>query len=103
MRPYIQGLDEIEFSNLMRNWFKHGELEAAVSRKLSRADVQAELTKNDYDQIRLHLPKVISYIEDTIKNELYGYAKELEESKTKLESFLDGVEFALIPTDKEDV
>lgn len=103
MRPYIQGLDEIEFSNLMRNWFKHGGIEAAVTRKLSSGGVRAELTKNDYDQIKSHLPKIISYIEDTIRNELYGYAKELEESKTKLESFLDGVDFALRPAEKEDV
>ena len=95
MRPYIQGLDEIEFSNLMRNWFKHGGLETTALKELGRKYCSGIPIDR--------LSEVISAIEDTIRNELYGYAKELEESKTKLESFLDGVEFALRPTDKEDV
>jgi len=92
MRPYIQGLDEIEFSNLMRNWFKHGGLETAALKELSRKYIPID-----------RLSEVISAIEDTIRNELYGYAVELEESKTKLEAFLDGVDFALRPTKEEDV
>ena len=97
MRPYIQGLDEIEFSNLMRNWFKHGGMDAAILAKLG---------KQDWRQLEFNAPspfKIISLVEEVIRDELYGYAKELEDSKTKLEAFLDGVDFALRPTKDEDV
>lgn len=92
MRPYIQGLDEIEFSNLMRNWFKHDGLGFKALKEVNKEGITED-----------QMFAVISAIEDTIRNELYGYAKELEESKTKLEAFLDGVEFALRPAEKEDV
>jgi len=95
MRPYIQGLDEIEFSNLMRSWFKHGGLETTALKELGRKYSSGIPVDR--------LSEVISAIEDTIRNELYGYAVELEESKTKLEAFLDGVDFALRPTKDEDV
>jgi hypothetical protein len=76
----------------MRNWFKHGGLEAAALKELNRKYIPVD-----------RLSEVISALEDTIRNELYGYAKELEDSKTKLEAFLDGVDFALRPTKDEDV
>jgi hypothetical protein len=97
MRPYIQGLDETEFSNLMRNWFKHGQIEASILAKLG---------KQDWRELEHSFPepwKIISLVEEVIRDELYGYAKELEDSKTKLEAFLDGVDFALRPTKDEDV
>ena len=106
MRPYIQGLDEIEFSNLMRNWFKYGELEAVVVKKLDKSAPEHDaipdgIAGSSYNSTIAS--RVISALEDTIRNELYGYAKELEDSKTKLEAFLDGVDFALRPTKDEDV
>jgi hypothetical protein len=94
MRPYIQGLDEIEFSNLMRNWFKHDHLKGIAYQNINKT-----LSPEDISLVI----ETISALEDTIRNELYGYAKELEDSKTKLEAFLDGVDFALRPTKDEDV
>jgi chromosome segregation and condensation protein ScpB len=88
-RPYIRGLDEIEFSNLMKGWFKHGGLEAAALRNTDQ--VPAE-----------QVSEIISAIEATVREELYEYASNLSESQMKLEAFLDGVDFAIRPTKEED-
>ena len=90
MRPYIRGLDDIEFSNLMKGWFKYGGLEAAAKKELNQA-----ISDDD-------IAEVISAIEGIVREELYEYAKDLAESQVKLKAFLDGVEFALRPVKEED-
>jgi chromosome segregation and condensation protein ScpB len=89
MRPYIRGLDEIEFSNLVKGWFKYGGLEAAVMRYTNQIPIE-------------QVAEVISAIEDTVREDLYEYAKDLSESQVKLKAFLDGVDFALRPVKEED-
>ncbi len=93
MRPYIGGFDDSEFYNLMKSWFKHGGL----------VDYARKSIENEGDTVaEQDISKIVYHLEDKIREELYEFAKELEESKTKLESFLDGVDFALWHEDKSE-
>lgn len=66
-KPYISGLDETNLSNLLRSWFKYEKLKSV----------------SEEDQ-------------EIIREELWEFARKLEESRLKAESYMNGM-FAMRP------
>lgn len=61
-RPGIRGLDECSLSNLLRTWFKHGQL--------------SNISIKD---------------EEIIRSDLNEYAEDLERSIIEINSYIDGL------------
>jgi hypothetical protein len=93
-RPYISGLDDIECSNYLRGLFKHDGLFYEVKRILEVDLDRSDYMPEDWNPVELsdeQIHRVLGIVEEKIREDLHDYSVSLEESKTKVDAYIDGL------------
>lgn len=98
-RPYIGGYDDIEHYNTCRGWFKHdGLLNKWMQSKGYATDYFAsskkKVSKKQEKEIDI-AAEVIGVIEDTIREDLYEYAKQMEKYRSENDNYINGLQDAI--------
>lgn len=92
-RPYISGLDDAEFYNTMKTWFKWGGLTEHAKKKIEyKEDLEDYIDKEEVAEVTdAQISRVVYAIEDKIREELYEFVKELEQSRKETDNYINGI------------
>ncbi len=91
--PYIDGLDSLELSNTLREWFKYDGLSSKVLSIISK-----NRDKDDYlegseipslSESQIH--RVLNIVENELREVLLPYAHDLEKSRDEVAAYIEGV------------
>lgn len=87
-QAYIGGLDEDECSSMLKDWFKWEGLRSRLFHKLGIKENSK--SKKIQAQILL-INSILSEFEDTLREDLWEHARELEQSREKVQKFVVGL------------
>lgn len=96
-RPYIRGFDDCDGWQTVREWFKYDGMFDTVKRAIvddkdlkNFFDSDAEeMKKEGLTENQIH--RVLSIVEDEVRSKLWEYVEELEQSREKVDRYIDGL------------
>jgi hypothetical protein len=87
-QAYTSGLDDCEYSNLLRGWFKHGGLREMILFKL---DLKEADKNNKSNKTLALIDSILGVLEGILREELREYAQDHERSREKVQNFVIGL------------
>lgn len=98
--PYIGGFDSDAFCSLMKQWFKRDGLLDYFKRSYNAEQFKKECYDKesdiaDYTISNAQAATLISFLEEKIREDLHEHASDLEKSREAVETFIEGMEYAL--------
>ena len=91
-RPYISGLDEIEYSNWMRSNFKYEGMFEHVKRRIENKLDESDFFEEDRVEVtEAQIRRVLGSVENKLRDDFWELAQELERSRDLNDNYINGL------------